>query len=269
MKKATLTLRDYFFIAAGVIAIVCMFLNWFPVDLDLGIIQIDEVLGKINAFTFVGTIQELEDGLGVWVSVLPETYKQVKIWSAVLFVLAVVTVAAYISAIVLRILRNDKYVNALSVAASVFAAATSFVFFSIASDIYDFLNITAHGYKAIDIVVNSPCAIVVLAAIVSAVFTEPVTEVMRSIVASATDTIVSFVMCVVAWVKLIVNNIGYVVSDIVGAFAGVCVAGWLRNLTNSALLAVLAGLAAAGIVAIACMAFVCCVILKNKKPILE
>lgn len=249
---------------AGLVVIICMFLNWFPADLDLGVVQIDEVLGKVNAFTFAATIRELEDHLGMLASVLPEAYGQLKTWSIVLAGFAVVTISVYISAFVLRVLRKNKYVNLLSVAASVFAVATSYIFYSIACNIYNNLSITALGYSVMNVVAKSPCTIVALAGVVSIALTDPVTAAIGNMVDGVITAIIRFVNCIAEWVKLIINNIGYVLSDIAGGFVGICVTAWLLNMTGSALLAVIGGLVAAGGVAITCMIFVCRIILRNK-----
>ncbi len=269
MEKRSLTLRDYIFIVAGVVVIVCMFLNWFPVDLDLGIAQFDDVLGKINAFTFANAIKELEENLGAWASALPEAYDQLKTLSTVLVAFAVVTIIIYVSAIVMHILRKDKYLNLLSAVASVCAIATSYMFYSIISGVYDYLDITALGYSAINTVMNSPCGIVMLAGLVSVACTDPVAEAIVSIVQGFISSIVKIVRYIGEWAKLIVNNIGYVVSDVAGAIAGIFVGSWLLNVTDSVLLAVIGGLAVAGVVAIVGVVFVFRVILQNKESIFK
>lgn len=264
MEKRALTMRDYIVMAVGLVVIVCMFLNWFPVDLDLGVIEIDEVFGNINAFTLSKTLDEIEEHLGVWMFALPEEYGNLKAQGTALGILGVCTVIAYISVIVLNVLGKKKYVNAATLLAGVCAVITYYIFYSIASDFYNV-------YSATTVLAESPCTMVLLGGIATIACANPVAEVIAHMVTNIVDgfiaAIINIVNFIVEWVKLIANNIGYVVSDIVGGIAGVAFGSWLSNMTDSTLIAVIGGLIAAGVVAIACMTIVCRVILHSKESI--
>lgn len=51
MDKRSFPVRSILFILAGVVACVSLFRNWFPANLDLGVIQLEEVFGTVNPFT--------------------------------------------------------------------------------------------------------------------------------------------------------------------------------------------------------------------------
>ena len=263
MEKRRLTIRDYLFVVVGAVIVACMFLNWFPVNLDLGIIQTEEVLGKINGFTLAGTIRGLEE-LGIFASALTEVFSRLKLWSAVLLVFTIVTVVAYISAMILRILRKGKYAELLSAAASIFAVITSWVFSAIARGIYDALGIDTYGFNAMTVVGRSPCIIVALAGIVSVVCTDFVAEAIARFVDGVLAAVVRAANTIAAWASVIFANIWYIVADIVGALVGVCVGKLLQSGTNSTILAVLVGMIAAGITAFVGITFACRVILRRK-----
>ena len=264
MEKRGLTIRDYLFMVAGVVVIVCMFLNWFPVELDLGIIQVEEVMGRINGFTFAGAIRGLEEELGIFAAALQEAFSWLKPRGAVLLVFTTVTVIAYVAAIVLRILQKEKCLEMLSAAASIFAVITSYLFCMIVRGIFDALDIAEYGINTMTVIGRSPCILVALAGIVSVACTDFVADAIVRFAEGVIAAVVCAAKAIAEWIKVIVANIGYIVADLMGALVGVGVGKLMNNALDSTILAVLIGIIVAGITAFAGMVLVCRVILRRK-----
>lgn len=268
MEKRVMGIRDYLFMAAAVVIVVCMFLNWFPIELNLGVIQIDDALGNVNGFTFAGALKDLEEDLGVFASVLPEAYGQLKMWSVILLTLAVVTVSTCVASVTLRLLRKNKYENLLSIMTSGFAIATSCLFAKMVCGVYDYVGVTAYGINAMSVIAKGPCAIIVLSGFVAAVCTDLVAEAIGRIIDRVVVALANVVRGAAEWGKMIIQNIGYIISDAVGAIVGVFTGIWLENITDATLLAVVGGMIVAGIAAFTCMTFVWRVILHKEESLL-
>jgi len=264
MKKRQLSPRDIMYMIAGVVAIACMFLNWLPVELDFGMVQIEELFGKVNAFTFSGAVYELEENMGAWAIVLPDAYESLKMRSLFVVALAVMAIILYASAIAMRVMNWKKIRNLVSLGAAGCAIVTTYYFYSLISDLLGYLGIAANSVGLLGIMTQSPCAYIMLAGLVSIVCTDPVAEVLLMFLSSCISVLVRIETFCVEWVMLIVNNIGYVIADIVAVFAGLTAGGLLMKMVDLGVLAILVGLAVtAGVSYIGTM-FVFRYVLKGK-----
>lgn len=156
------------FMIAGVASIVCMFLNWFPVDLELGYVQFSNVLGKINALVLPEVLNDLEDSLGMFSSLLPKKFDMLKNFSIGVMVLSVSTILLYMWAIFLRATKKEKYVNLASILASIGTLLTSLSFIKLISAVYSGLGLSTNaGTNAVITAIISPCGVVFLCGVAS------------------------------------------------------------------------------------------------------
>lgn len=253
MEKRSIALRGVFFVLTAALVCICMLMNWFPVDLNLGAIQLDDVFGKVNALTLSGTVSEIEEMLGAFSSFLPEEFEALKVKSTILTVCAYVTIASYVCASVLHILKKKNYAELASLASAVLAIITAVAFSDLIKDIYTFTASTEVGNIAHDVVMKSPCLAVLIGGIASAFCVETiaewVVELVTGLIASIAATVMRIVDTIVEFFKMIIGNIGYVLSDCAGAFLGILAGAVIMGMTDSALLGMLAGLVVAGLTA--------------------
>lgn len=253
MEKKSFGLRDIVFTLAGVLASVCMFMNWLPINIDLGVIQLNEVLGKINALTLSRIVYELEEALGMLAAYLPSEFAELKKWSTLLTGCAVVTLILYLVGIVLLVTGRTKYRNVVAVSASIGAIMTSIAFCSLVSAVYKAAGADAVKYSALSFVLESPCLITLLCGMISAMCTETATDILFAFAEKCVCATKGTVLYIAEWVEVIISNIGYLFSDLVGAFAGIMIGRWIVELVGVTLIGVLAGVVIAGMTAGVCM----------------
>lgn len=246
MEKRTNTISSILFITNGITLIICMFMNWLPINLKWETTQFVEVFGKINAFTLSDHINEL----GEWLRLLPEEFSWLMIESVIMTVCASATVVLYVCGIVLHILRivgtfkKEAYIELVTLAA-VASAILTCALFCVAID--NAIGLTSFEYSALSIVKKTPWINVVLSAVACTVFTRK----------AVVEAIIKVVLYLTEWVKAIVNNFGFLVSDVIGAFAGISAGKVIASLTGSALLGVITGLGIACLIAVVCCIIVC------------
>lgn len=252
VEKKSITLRSILFTAAGVLVTICMLMNWVSVDLNYGIAQLDGLLGKINPFTVCGFLNDLEENLGVLASVLPETFDQLKLWSAVMMGCAGVTIILYALGIAMRFLGKEKHIELITIAASLGVFATCVIFFTVTGDIaegiYDMLGLGGMipaSESGLTFALKKPFTIALLGGVLSVFCTELVEGILIDIAEKVKD----LVMFLCEWVKILCGNIGYVISDLAGVFAGLAVGSWVMGITDTTLLVVISGMCAMGIIA--------------------
>lgn len=239
----------------GALAVICMFMNWFPVSLDLGVVRYDEILGRVNAINLFGVMSELEENLGALASVLPSGFHELKQGSANMVVCAVITIALYLVSSYL-ICRKKKFMEFMMCAASAGAIITVIFFYSTVTKVYNAFDVGTYGKLAASIVFKSPCVITLLAGIVSGFCTETVSGVVMDAIGLSIANVKNLAMCILEWIEMFINNIGYLVSDIVGVYAGILVGKTIWTMTGSRLVGTLVGFAAAGLVACVCCGIV-------------
>lgn len=100
-----------FFISAAA-TILSMFGNWFAIDLDLGYLRLDDILGTVNPFTISGAMGEIEESLGVLGAFMPsdvmDGLAMLKFVSIVLLILAIGAIVLYVYAAFLRLKENHQ-----------------------------------------------------------------------------------------------------------------------------------------------------------------
>lgn len=252
MEKRPISPRRILSMFAGVLASVCMFMNWFPLELDLGIMQFNEVLGKVNAFTLPKTLHSIEEAMGMLTSFLPKEFRSLQIWSVVLAVCAVTTVVLNVSVIALYWLKKTDYIEYVIGIASVAAVSTVAIFCSLVTNIYDVIGAAEAGYNALSIVFKSPCLFVLVGSIVSGICTDTISEILVGWMYNIITAVRRCVAFILEWVDLLLNNIGFLASDIFGALVGILAGKWVVHATDSTLLSVVIGLFIAGVVATVC-----------------
>ena len=65
------TPKAFVFFGSAIAAVICLFMNWLPLDLNLGYFELEDVLGTINVFTLFGAVSDLNEALGMLGSFLP------------------------------------------------------------------------------------------------------------------------------------------------------------------------------------------------------
>ncbi len=81
------------FWAAALIAIVCMFTNWFP--LNMAFFDLEELVGSVSAFTLPGLLEELKDSVGIFGRLLPdEVQRNFAVAQSMSYVLVIAQIAA-------------------------------------------------------------------------------------------------------------------------------------------------------------------------------
>lgn len=253
MEKRKLKLSDLVFVVATLTAIICMFLNWLPVELNLGTIQLSDVFGNINALNFRIRLGELEESIGRWGSLLPEEFENVKNRSTLVALSAGLTILAYVSTLVLRAVGEKRYVQALTWLAGIGTIVTHTGFCSVIEGIADYVGLSTVGYDVLENVRHSPCTIMLICGIVSICCTEAVTDVLANLADSLIAAIVNVFMIIGEGVQVVINNIGYLTSDVIGGVVGIYVGIFLNSVLGSTVLVVIVGLTTAGLVAYACM----------------
>ena len=163
-----LPVASIIFVIVGVVSILCMFLNWFPVDLDLGYVQFRDVFGKINALALPGVLNDLEDSLGMFSSFLPKQFDTLKNFSIGVMALNVAAILLYVWAIYLHATKKEKHVNLASALASVVSLLTTLSFIKLISEVYSGLGLSANAeMSAVMTAVLSPCGVVIVCGVAS------------------------------------------------------------------------------------------------------
>lgn len=255
MDKRSFPVRSILFILAGVVACVSLFRNWFPANLDLGVIQLEEVFGTVNPFTLRSILVDLESELGLWAEFLPQGFEELKTWSMVLMVTAGAAVLLYVTGSVQILSGKRKYHNLVACGAAGAMIAAAVLFRSLLEGIYDVTGIQGASEYALSVVSDSPYGITLLCAIVSVVGSETVCSIVIDLVVqigmSITNSVMHFVQFVKTWVEVILGNAGYLAADLIGGCAAYFIGAWVVAMTDSVLAAVFAGLLAGGLLAVA------------------
>ena len=246
-------MRSIVFMLAGAVACISMFGNWFPVNLELGMLQIEELFGTVNPFTFHSLVTRIESELGGFAVFLPEGFEDLKTWGMALKVCAGVTVLLYVIGAAQIILRKLKFHNLVCCGAAAGAIINVMIFRNLIEDIYDVTGSLGASDYAVSVVMESPCGITLLCAILSVMGGEMICtwicQVTAQICMSIVNTIVRFCTFIKDWAEVIWNNAGYLAMDILGGLVACSVGAWIIEAVDSVLLAVIAGLLAGGLVA--------------------
>ena len=255
MEKMVFTAKKFLTILLSVVVVIAMFLNWYPVDLELGGLQLGALIGKINAFTLSGKVFEIEDRLGVLAELLPDGFAALKTWSVVLTVLASVTVILYLCTIVFNLLKKDNYIDMISFAAAVGAIVTAILFSKVVKEVYSVTGVAAAGYNALTVLSKTSWLIALLGSAVTMAFTETIEYAILGFIIKLREAAVKLIAYIVEWIRVLTKNVAFLISDIAGAVVGIWFGKTIYYMSEMAFVGVIAGLAAAGVIAA-----VCCVV---------
>lgn len=164
------TPKAIIFYTAAILAILGMFGNWFAIDLDLGYLQLNDVLGTVNPFTMGGALSELEDSLGMLSLFMPSDFMDglgmLRFFSYVLMILAIVSIALYVYAALLRLKENDRCARIGKLAAGC-ALLTVVGFVGMAVVLLSAMEVSSVLGSALGIILISPCAITLASACIT------------------------------------------------------------------------------------------------------
>lgn len=165
------TTRAIIFYVCAVAVVIGMFGNWFALNLNLGYLQLNEVLGTVNPFTMVGALGEVKESLGMFGMFLPADVMNglgaLQFVSYVLMILAIGAVVLYAYAAFLRIKENDQTARFGKIGA-VCAIATVVVFIGMVVGLLVALDASSYIGGAIGKIMTGPCMITLICAAVSA-----------------------------------------------------------------------------------------------------
>lgn len=159
------------FYASAVIAVVCMFMNWLSLDLDLGYLQLHDILGTLNVFTLPGGIGEIKDALAGFSMFLPDGVMQgisaARFAGVVLMAVSIASIACYTYAAFLRIKEDDNCAKFGKLAA-LLAVLTVVGFVALIVVILNAIDASAAVGEILGKILTGPCVITLVAALVSA-----------------------------------------------------------------------------------------------------
>lgn len=165
------TPRAIIFYVAAIAAILGMFGNWFALNLNLGYVQLNEVLGTVNPYTMAGALGDIKDSLGMFSMLLPEEVMNglgvLQFMSCVLMVLAVGSIVLYVYAAFLRMQENDQTARFGKLAA-LCALLTVVGFIGMVIGLLVSLDASAYIGDALGKILTSPCLITLIGLVVSA-----------------------------------------------------------------------------------------------------
>lgn len=165
------TPRAIVFYVAAVVAILSMFGNWFALSVNLGYVQLNEVLGTVNPFTMVGALGDVEESLGVFSMLLPSEVMNglgvLRFVSCILMVAAIGAIVLYVYAAFLRIKENDKTAR-FGKLASLCALLTVVGFIGMVIGLLTALDASAYIGSALGKILTGPCTVTLICAAITA-----------------------------------------------------------------------------------------------------
>lgn len=158
-----------FFISAAV-TIFSLFGNWFDLDLDLGYLRLDDILGTVNPFSMAGALAEVEDSLGLFGAFMPgkvmDGLAMLKFISIALMVLAIGAIVLYVYAAFLRLKENDQTVRFGRLGA-LCALLTVVGFAGMIIGLLSALDASSVIGSALGKILTGPCMVTLIGAVVS------------------------------------------------------------------------------------------------------
>ena len=259
MKK-TVNVKTVLIVLAAIVTISCMFLNWVPVDVDLGITQMEEVLGTINALSLNGLLNEVNDALGLFADYIPEEFDAMRSQSMLLMLCACATILCNVVAAYFSIIKKERITAIALAAAAIGSVLTCMGFYSLINDFVRAIGINNAEKNVISVILASPYTAVLVSGVVCGMLAVPY-EIWENLIDTCVTVCVSTVKNLVFFVAEIIGvifgNIGFIVSDVIGAVSGVMVGKIIVSATEMTLLGVMVGLITAGLAAYACCMIAC------------
>ncbi len=158
------------FYVSSVITTVSMFLNWFKMDLNLGIAYLEDVFGKVNVFTMPGAIGDAKEMLSVFGSLLPNDVTSalgtLQIACYALLVCAVAAIVMYAIASYLRI-KQKKETDRMGKIASGLVLVTALGFVAVLIGCLNGIGAAEVAGSVMGSIVKSPWLFSVIGAIVT------------------------------------------------------------------------------------------------------
>lgn len=165
------TPKAIIFVVSAIVTIISMFGNWFSLDLDLGYLQLDDILGTVNVFRMPAALGEIEESIGIFSAFLPSSvtdgFALLKFVSFVLMALGIAAIALYACAAFLRLQTNDKTALFGRIAA-LCAALTGIGFIAMVAGLLNALDASSIIGNALGKILTGPCLITLIGAGVSA-----------------------------------------------------------------------------------------------------
>lgn len=158
------------FYISSVVTTICMFLNWFSLDLDLGFMRFSDVFGTVNIFTLASTAMKVKDVGGILGAYLPRSvtvgFAFVLLISVALMLAGVTAIALYVYAIILRIQGNDRTVRVGKMAA-LLTVGTALGFILLITCCVVAMEITEALGQVMGILLSGPCMFSLIGGVVS------------------------------------------------------------------------------------------------------
>lgn len=166
------TTKAILFCVSALVTVACMFLNWLSLDLDLGYLQLHDVLGTVNVFSLPGALGELKESLGILGAFLPaevmDGIGMAQFASIILMIAAIASIACYVVAVILRIRANDKCVTIGRIAAAL-AAVTVVGFVVLVAVSLNAMEASAVIGEVLGQIIAGPSVFVLGGALISAI----------------------------------------------------------------------------------------------------
>lgn len=248
---------------AAVVVIVCMILNWIPTSLHIGVVEIDNAFSHLNPIGLLKVVSDFDENFGVISTILPQEFDEIREQSVFLSVCAIISISLYICPGVLHLMRKTVRTDYLICAASAIAMITAVSFCTLVVDVFEMIGMGTLSHNIMSIILSGPCIGVLLGGAIGILCTEIVEEAILGGVGGIASVIMKLLINILEWAKVIRDNIGFVISDIVGAFTGIVIGRWIHAATSVTLLSVLVGLFVAGAIAASCMKIVCMVLVRG------
>lgn len=164
------TTRAIIFYISSILAIVCMFLNWLPLDIELGLARFSDVLGTINAFTLIGAMSDLKESVGILSYWLPDEltsgFSLVSVVGGILFIAGIAAIVLYAYSMLLRLKEDDRCVRIGKLAALV-AVGISVGFMLLVMSCVLAMDMSDALGQVMGDVLTGPCMLTLICALVS------------------------------------------------------------------------------------------------------
>lgn len=169
-SKAGLKPRAIVFYIAVAVTVTCMFFSWFALDLNLGYVDLGDMVGAINVFTLPGALTEIRDAISPVASLLPDDFTR-GLGVAVVFgytamILGIGAIVCFALAVAHRVNNKENVVKlcgmatvATLLAAVIFTVLVCVIVTKLAGDMFTFY--------ALGRVLGSPCALSIFGALVA------------------------------------------------------------------------------------------------------
>ena len=164
------TPKAFVFFGSAIAAVICLFMNWLPLDLNLGYLELEDVLGTINVFTLFGAVSNLKEVLGMFGVLLPDGvtlgFVIIRISGLLLSACGIAVIVLYSYAAFHRLKGDDKCVRAGKLAALI-TCMTVFLFVLLVLICFMAMDIMEAFGQVVGKVLTGPCMFTLIAAIIS------------------------------------------------------------------------------------------------------